>query len=123
MRIYILSILTLTLLLGGCGDSSAIKLVKAGKLNSCPGKTVAQAVNGFFGSPKWESGKGIDGATKGKQLVNIHGKITVHGKEVEALLQFIVDEKKGTFEANALEFNSVPQAAFMMMGLLAKMCE
>ena len=41
-----LGILVLVFFLVGCGDSSAIKLVKSGKLNNC-NKTVEQAVNGF----------------------------------------------------------------------------
>ena len=109
--------------ISGFGDSKAIKLVKSGKFHNCPGKTVEQAVNGFLGSPTWESGIGVDGQTKGLTLVNIRGRMTVHGKEVNALLQLIVDENNGTFNAHALEFNAVPQPGIMMMGVISKMCE
>lgn len=120
---FSMCILVLTMLLSGCGDSKEIKLVKSGKLNNCPGKTVEQTVNNFFGSPKWESGIGKDGPTKGQTLVNMRGKMAVQGKAVDATLQFIVDEKNGTFQAHALEYNSVPQSGLMLMGLLSKMCE
>jgi hypothetical protein len=110
------------LVLHGCGDSSAIKLVKSGNFNGCH-KTVEQAVNDFFGSPKWDSGTGSDGPTKGLTLVDLQGRVELYGKEVTAVLQFIVDEKNGTFEAHALEVNGVPQPPIMILGLVSKMCE
>jgi hypothetical protein len=110
-------------LLCGCGDSKEIKFVKSGKLKSCPNKTVEQAADDFLGSPKWESGIGADGKTKGLTLVNLQGKIKMHGKEVDAVLQFIVDEKNETFKVHALETNGVPQPDIIMLGLLKKMCE
>ena len=121
MRVF-MCVLALSFLLGGCGDSNAIKLVKSGKFNNC-NKTVEQAVNGFFASPKWESGIGKDGPTKGLTLVNLRGRSKLLGKEVDNLIQFIVDEKKGTFEVHALETNGVPQAPLMILGLVKKMCE
>ena len=117
-----LSILILALFLVGCGDSTAIKLVKSGKFTNC-GKTVEQAISGFFGSPKWESGIGKDGPTKGLTLVNLRGKVKLLGKETDSVLQFIVDEKKGTFEVNALEMNGTPQPPLIIVGLVTKMCQ
>lgn len=108
--------------LQSCGDSSAVKLVKSGNFNGCH-KTVEQAVNDFFGSPKWDSGIGSDGPTKGLTLVDLQGGMEFSGKDVTAVLQFIVDEKNGTFQAHALEINGVPQPPIMIMGLVSKMCE
>lgn len=92
----LLCIIALAAILSGCGDSKEIKFVKSGKLVSCPNKTMEQAAKGFFGSPKWKSGVSKDG----RVFVDIQGKMSVHDKEVDAVLQFIVDEKKGTFEAH-----------------------
>lgn len=122
MRLHV-GILALTIFLSGCGDSSAIKLVKSGHFNDCPGRTVEESVNGFFGSPQWESGIGSDGPTKGLLLVNLQGKAQLLGRDVDSLLQFIVDEQNGTFQAHALEINGVPQSPLIMLGLLSDMCE
>lgn len=117
----LISLFVITLFLSGCGDSNAVKLVKSGKFTDCS-KTVEQAVNGFWGSPKWDSGIGQNGPTKGLTLVNLRGKLEFNGKRVNAQLQFIVDEKSGTFEAYALEVNEIPQSQFMIMGLVTNMC-
>jgi hypothetical protein len=69
-------------------------------------------VSGFMGSPSWSSGVTEDGDT----FVNVSGDISVHEKKVRALLQFSVDQKKGTFKFNALEFNGVPQPLFATAG-------
>lgn len=103
-------------------ESPAIKMVKSGKLHQCQ-KTVGQAANDFFGSPKWESGIGSEGEAKGLTLVNLRGKMLLHGKEVNAAMQFIVNKDEGSFRVNALEINDVPQNLFMTAAVISKMCE
>jgi hypothetical protein len=100
-------------------SSAEVMFVKNGKLQSCPTKTVGQMVEGFMGSPSWVSGE----TEQGKKFVNIEGSITFRGKPVDSVLQFYVEPDKGTFKFNALEFNEVPQANFITMALLGKMCE
>lgn len=107
------------LLLSGCGDSPEVEMVKNGSLRSCPNMTVEEMVNGFMGSPSWESGVAEDGS----RFVNIDGDITLHDKPVRAALQFLVDLEAGTFDFNAFETNEVPQPTYMALGLLDKMCE
>jgi hypothetical protein len=122
MRFYF-GIFILTLFLSGCGDSNEIKFVKSGKFNACPDKTVEQAVNDFWGSPRWESGVGSDGPTKGLTLVNLLGKVSLQGKQVDGALQFIVDKKEGSFRPHAFETNGIPQPPIMMLGLISAMCK
>ncbi|MDR2123386.1 MAG: hypothetical protein LBP38_00130 [Desulfovibrio sp.] len=122
MKLFIF-ILALTLFLSGCGDSKEIKRVKSGSFKNCQNKTVEQAADDFFDSPKWESGIGVDGETKGLPLVNLKGKMKIRGKEVDAVLQFILDENGQSFKAHALETNGVPQPDIVLIGLLKKMCE
>ncbi len=105
------------------GDSPEIEMVKKGHFKDYPNVTIEKGIDNFFGSPKWESGTGTDGATKGKTLVNISGNIMFMEKEVKALLQFVVNNEDSTFEVNALEFNNIPQNLFMINGLLSKMFE
>lgn len=109
--------------LSGCSDafsifdSSEIKMVKSGVLQLCPSHTVEQMVNGFMGSPSWDSGKSDDGKT----FVNIDGDITFHDKPVRAMVQFTIDGNNFAF--NAFEMNGVPSENIIAIGLLHKMCE
>ncbi len=117
----ILAVIILTEISGGV--SKAIQLVKSGRFSDFPFKTVEQTANDFFGSPSWSSGVGSDGPTKGLTLVNLKGTATLHGKKADVLLQFIVNENNGSFQAHALEANGIPQPPIMMMGLVTNMCE
>ena len=110
--------------LGGCfGDSKEIQIVKSGHFNNYPNKPIGIAIDHFFGNPKWESGTGIDGETKGKTLLNVGGRMTYMGKEVEGKIQFVVDNENGAFELHAFELNGIPQNGLMMAALLEKMFE
>ena len=97
--------------------SSEIVLVKNGTLSSYPNKTVEEAVNGFFGNPRWKKIIAEDGNT----YVNVTGNITYMEKEVSAVIQFRIHETNNTFEINAFEINGVPQNNFILFGLLSKM--
>lgn len=103
----------------GSWGNAAVRIVKNGHFEACSHATVGDMVRGFMGSPSWSSGVTEDGDT----FVNISGDITVHEKKVRALLQFFVDQKEGTFEINALEFNGVPQPLIAAAALLNEMCE
>jgi len=115
----IFSLMVLIIMASGCTDSKEVQMVKNGKLGSCPDATVEQLINNFMGLPTWESGESTDGKT----FVNIVGDMTYAERPVSATIQFIINEKKGTFEFNALEFNSVPQMNKMALGLINKMCQ
>lgn len=99
-------------------DSDIVHFVKSGKLNAYPQKTVGEAIDGFFGNPKWEAITGEDGKT----YVNVIGNISYMNEEVKAKLQFKVAEDK-TFETTALEFNNVPQNLVILNALIEKMYE
>ncbi len=121
--VHKLSLIIAALLFIGCGESKEVQIVKNGHLNSHPEKTIGEAVDNFVGNPKWESGIGADGETKGKTLVNVRGKMMFMGKEVTGALQYIVNTKESTFEINAFEINEVPQNMFILAGLIEKMYE
>jgi hypothetical protein len=106
-------------IVNGCDDTREVKMIKEGKLESCPNATVNQMVDGFIGSPSWESNE----TAEGQKFVNITGRITYSEKEVDALIQFFIDPDKGTFNFNAFEINELPQNNLLAMGLLEKMCE
>ena len=116
-----LAVILLTQLAGG--SSKAVEMVKGGSFNQCPHKTVGKAANDFLGSPKWASGIGVDGPTKGLTLVNLKGTASLHGKNVDLALQFIVNEKDGSFQPNALELNGIPQPPLVILQLVNSMCE
>lgn len=106
-------------------NSKAENIVKTGHFNSHPEETIGKAVDGFFGDPSWDSGIGDDNdeETRGKSLVNAKGKIKFMNKEVNAHIQFIVNEKDQTFELHAFELNGIPQNQLMIIGLIDKMYE
>jgi len=101
--------------------SNSESLVRTGYLNNHKEKSVGDAVDTFFGNPKWWSGIGIDGQTKGKMLVNASGIITYMGKDVNATIQFLVDEEAKTFNLRSFELNGIPQNGIMQIALIDKM--
>ena len=103
----------------GCAPDSRVALVQNGSLDACPNTTLKEMVGGYVGSPSWYSGDTEDGY----EIVNIEGTIMYSEKEVDMVLQFNVDSEKQTFEFGALEFNGIPQNAFMAGGLLSNMCD
>jgi len=122
--LILLFFILLSPIISGCfTESKEIKIVKSGHFENHPQKTVGEAIAGFMGNPRWESGTGIDGETKGKTLVNVKGKITFMDKEVTAALQFIVDTKAKTFQLHAFEMNGIPQNPFMIAALIEKIFE
>ena len=116
----IIFMLSISPLLTGCFfDSSEVKLVKNGTLNACPGQTIKQIVDGFFGSPKWESGQ----SDQGEKFVNIRGEMTYMNKPVEGLVQFKINSDGNTFNYQAFEMNGIPQNNMVAMQLISKMCQ
>lgn len=91
-----------------------VQMVKEGTLNGYPQKTVGEAFDGFLKNPKWESGLSDDD----QRFVNVTGKILYYDEEVNLAVQFIVDEKSGSFEYNACRINDVPQNNLTFWGLL-----
>ena len=103
----------------GCNSTdSRLDLVKNGKFDFCPQKTVKEMVNGYIANPKWEALVASDG----EDYVNVSGQITYFDKPVDMLLQFQVDTDSERFEVNAFEMNGVPQNYFMSDSLLENMC-
>jgi len=122
--LHFLCLVSFSLAVTGCFmESEEVRTVKDGHFSDHPEKTVGEAIDSFFANPRWESGIGVDGETKGKTLVNVKGRITYMEKEVTAGLQFIVDPEKGSFQLHAMEMNDVPQNYFLMAALVEKMFE
>ena len=108
-----------SLFLFGCSPDSRVALVKEGSLDECPKATLGEMVDSYIGSPSWEAGE----SEEGDNFVNIKGTVMYSEKEVDLVLQFMVNTEKGTFEYNALEFNEIPQNNFIAFGLLSNMCD
>ena len=89
--------------------------VKDGNFTGYPDHTVGQAAACFFGTPKWSTLTGKDGAT----YVNLEGRMTLGGEPVDALLQFRVDKSAQTFQMNAFEIDDVPQNDARKLELIA----
>ena len=113
----IIAILLIIVGVFGCAEDPSISMVKSGVLDSCPDKNMNEMVNGFLGSPKWASGISEDG----QKFVNIEGRLTYAEKEVDGLIQFLVNDDR--FEFSAFEINEVPQSVLIANALLEKMCE
>lgn len=99
-------------------DSSDVKMVKGGSLSACPERTVESAVNGFFGSPKWESGV----SSEGLKFVNINGDMTYMEKPVKGTVQFSINTDGKSFNYRAFELNGIPQNNFIALALINKLC-
>lgn len=112
-----------SLLFISCGESAAVKTIKQSYFSSYPNKTIGEAVDSFFDEPEWESGKPADESLKDYTLVNCSGKIFFDDELSTAEIQFLLNDKTGEFELNALEINGVPQNKFMQIGLLEAMYE
>ena len=98
-------------------DDEYVSMVKNGHLNINTSISLGKAIDGFFGSPKWESIIAADG----NHYVNVKGDIMYMDKKIEALLQYKVDIKSNTFEFHALEFNGIPQNVIVYSALISKM--
>jgi hypothetical protein len=99
----------------GISNNQTVNEVKNGYLTLYPDKTLGEAINGFFGNPKWESIK----ATDGNIYVNITGKITSNGQLADAILQYEIDNS--TFVFHSFEINGVPQNMLMYSQVLDEM--
>lgn len=102
-----------TLSSGGSGDKY-VQMVKGGTLSGYPQMTVGEAFDGFLSNPKWESGVSDDNV----RFVNVTGGILYYEKDAELAVQFIVDEKDGSFQYNACEIDGVSQNNLVVWGLL-----
>jgi len=100
-------------------SSPEVDMVKGGSLSSCSNHTLEEMVDGFLGSPSWESGESDDGV----KYVNVSGDMILSGKEVTGMLQFTIGKDSETFQYRAFEINEVPQNNFMAGALLKKMCD
>ena len=99
---------------------------------SYPGKTVGEAFEEFFSSPKWKYYKGTkegpdeDGDGKADEteddidVVEFTGYCTYSDVKVKALIQFSRDETTDTYSATYLSFNEVPQNMLTLNALIAK---
>jgi hypothetical protein len=105
----------------GSNDNAVISIVKQGHFSGhiAPERNIGQAVDNFFGNPRWMSLIGEDGKT----YVNLTGKMRFLDEEVDALVQFQVDVEAGTFELNAFEMNDIPQNNIMKLGLIEALYE
>jgi len=105
------------LLLSGC-TSAEVDMVKNGSLNNCKNHTLEEMVDGFFGSPSWESGT----SDNGMKFVNVSGGMALSGKEVIGMLQFTISDNNEDFQYRDFEINEIPQNNVMAGALLTKMC-
>lgn len=100
-------------------NNKYVLMVKNGYRENNPTLTYDKAFSAFFGTPRWKYFK----SDKGQDVVEFTGDCTYQDVAVKARMQFVVDEKKGTFEAAYLAFNEVPQNAFILSALITKAFE
>jgi len=101
------------------GSDRYVSMVKNGTLSAYPQMTVGTAFDNFMRNAKWKSLKAEDG----NNYVNVSGTILYLDKEVEAVVQFLVDAEDGSFEYYACEFNGIPQNNLIFWALLEKIYE
>jgi hypothetical protein len=93
-----------------------VQIVKNGYRANNPDLTYDKAFSAFFGSPQWKYFKG----NEEKEVVEFTGDCTYQDAPVKARIQFVVDEKQGTFEATYLALNEVPQNKLILASLIEK---
>ena len=101
----------------GPGSSTVVDLVREENFSDYPNKTVGQLASCYFGNAKWEAITATDGNT----YVNLTGRMTYFGDEVNAALQFKISG--ASWEVNAFEMNDIPQNAILRSGVIADMKE
>jgi len=97
-------------------DNKYVLMVKGGHKSTNPDLTYDTAFNAFFGTPRWryfESDDGLD-------VVEFTGDCMYLDVQVRALIQFVIDEEEGTFDAVYLSFNDVPQNLLLLWALIEK---
>ena len=99
-------------------DPGAIALVKSSYLDNCKQRTVAQEVNAFLASPRWEAGAD----SEGRDFVNISGVVTYQGRPAPAVFQFLIDKDKRGFKYHTFTINGVAQSIYVAAWTLTQMC-
>lgn len=115
----VLIMLSICFVLTGCGvtyneNNENIQFVKSGTNSAYPNTTYGEAFDNFFDHPKW----GYFTTDSGEDVVEFTGECLYDNVEVEVLMQFTLDKDAGTFEANYLSINDVPQSYLMLSALL-----
>jgi len=100
-------------------DNKYVQMDKGRYRTDNPDLTYDDAFSAFFGTPRWRYFKSDDD----KDVVEFTGDCMYREVRVRALIQFVVDEENGTFEAKYLSFNEVPQDLLTLMALLVKAFE
>lgn len=111
-------------------EDANVLSVKNAVSSEYPGKTWGETFENFFAYPTWKYFKGIsegpddnedgvpDYTEDNIDVVEFTGYCTYQGQEVKAEIQFVLDKDNGTFEAEYLAFNDVPQNNFMLVNLI-----
>lgn len=97
-------------------DNKYVLMVKNGYRENNPALTYDKAFSAFFGAPRWKYFK----ANEGENIVEFTGDCIYQDVAVKARIQFVVDEKQGTFEATYLALNEVPQNRIILASLIEK---
>lgn len=116
-------------------DDEYVLMVKNGTSSSYPDMTYGEVFDAYFGTPEWRYFKGTqegpdddgDGESdythEDIDVVEFTGYCTYADVEVKALIQFVLDTDAGTFEAQYLSFNEVPQSGLQLGALLESVFE
>lgn len=78
------------------------------------GITYEEAFSAYFGDPAWK----VFVSDDGKEVVEFTGKCYFQDARVKALIQFVINNDEGTFEAAYLSFNDVPQNKLILAALI-----
>ena len=109
--------------------------VKNAESSDYPGQTWGEAFESFFAYPTWKYFKGtFEGSDENEDgipdytednidVVEFTGYCTYMDQEVKAEIQFVLDKENGTFKAEYLAFNDVPQTKFMLAAIIQKAFE
>jgi hypothetical protein len=100
-------------------NNEYVQQVKTASPYAYPDKTYGEAFDSFFKNPKWKYFEGENG----EDVVEFTGKCTYHDTEVEALIQFLLNEDDNTVEVGAFSLNDVPQTELMTYGLITAVFE
>lgn len=95
-----------------------VKLVRNGKMESCPHRTVGSMTSSFLTRPRWRSLVADDG----KRYVNCRGGLTYKDAPATVELQFAI-LGQSSFQLRSLEINGVPQPLLVQLVLMKMMCE
>ncbi|WP_251444041.1 hypothetical protein [Veillonella intestinalis] len=117
-KLFLFILLSILLLVGGCGYDDNVKVVRNGNFYDYPNIPIGEAFDDFFEDSKWESFTSDDN----RIIVDFKGKCLYNDKKANVHMQFTLYNNQ-SFEVTYSSINDVPINILMHGGLIYKVMD